>query len=122
MKRHRTQHQVEGSGREGQRFLVGHHSRATRTAGEGEAEIAANEMGDGRPPAKRRCDLVAVAAKIERQGEVAAHVIQPFDQSLGNLALEKSLSVPVARGSVAATAKHRAVEDQKGIGGGHGRM
>ena len=122
VKRHRTQHQVEGSGRKGQRFLVGDHGWTTRAAGEGEAEIAANEMGDGRPPAERRCDLVAVTAKIERQGEVAAHVIQPFDQSLGDLALEKSLAVPVTRGSVAAMAKHRAVEDQKGIGGGHGRM
>ena len=120
VERHGAHHQVEAVGGEGQRLLVGHHGGAGGALGERLAEVAADELPDGRPMAEYRGDLVAMAAEIERQVEVPAHVVQPFDEALGNLALEEGLALPAARRAVAPPAQHGAVEDQEGVGSGHG--
>ena len=66
--------------------------------------------------AQRGRDLVAVAAEIERQREGAAHIVEPLDDTAGDLALEESLVAPSARRALAPPAQGRAVEDQEGIG------
>ena len=109
----------EPGGHRGEGVLVGDHGRSAGVPGEGEAEIAADELPDGRAVPERCCDLVAVAAEVQCPGEAPAHVVQPLDQPFCDLAFEEGLAVPVTRRAVAALAEHRAVEDQKGIRGRH---
>ena len=76
-------------------------------------------MLDDRPFTQSRGDLVAVAAEVERQGKGAAHVAQPVDQPLGDLALQEVVLLPVAGGALAALAQQGAVEHQQGVGARH---
>ena len=119
MQVHGAHDQVEALRREGQELLVGHHRRAARAAGKALAEIGAHQAAHGLALAQRRGDFVAMRAEVEGQRKSTAHVVQAFDEAVGDLALEEGLAVPIARRTLAPPAQHGAVENQQGIGARH---
>ncbi len=119
MQVHRAHDQVEAAGCERQELLVGHHRRAARAAGKALTQVGAHQAAHALAFAQRRGDFVAVRAQVESQWESTAHVVQALDQAFGDLALEESLTAPVARRTLAPPAQHGAVEDQQGVGARH---
>ena len=121
MQAHGAQHEIELRRCERKLLLVGHHGQPPGFAGEAFAQIAADQLLDDFARAERGGDLVAVAAEIERHREGTTDIVQPFDQSLGDLALQEGMPVPVRDSALAPMAQHRAVENQHGVEGHHVR-
>ena len=119
MQVHRAHDQVEAFRREGQELLVGDHCRPARAAGKALAQVGPHQAAHGLALAQRRGDFVAMRAEVEGQWKSPAHIVQALDQTVGDLALEEGLAVPIARRTLAPPAQRGAVENQQGVGGRH---
>ena len=113
---HRAQHEIEGAGRKRQSFLVGDDGGTLRPPRKPQADVRAHQSADGTVRAQGCRDLVAVAAEIEGQRKGAAHIVEPLDDTAGDLPLEESLVAPTKGRTLPPSAQGRAVENQQGIG------
>jgi hypothetical protein len=56
-----------------------------------------------------------VTAKVERQTEIATDIVEPLDESGGDLTLQERMVDPLPGSPLAPPAQRRAIENEQGI-------